>query len=147
MTDEPLVPRQTVREHQQAQDRRWRSAVRAFDPTADRLRELAAAANGQARVIRLAELADMSWNPLPGSRDMELAEGLDVSDKREGPPRLWRVYDQRRRELGLAMEGSDSRRVAEAFEALRDSIAAIADAIDPAGADDQPEPEAGAGTG
>ena len=76
---------------------------------------------------------------------LELAEGLDVPDKRDGPPRLWKVYDKRLRELGLAMEGSDSRRVAEAFEALRDSINAIADAIDPAGAEDQAEAEAGTG--
>ncbi len=145
MTDEPLVSRQTVREHQQAQDRRWRSAVRAFDPTADRLRELAAAANGQARVIRLAELAGMNWNPLPGSRDLQLAEGLDTPDKREGPPALWKVYDKRLRELGVSMEGNDSRKVAEAFEALRDSIREIADAIDPAGAEDQAEAQTGTG--
>lgn len=64
--DEPLVSKQVIKEHQGAQDRRWRSAVRALDPTPDRLRELAAAANGQARVIRLAELG---WHELePAAR-------------------------------------------------------------------------------
>jgi hypothetical protein len=43
------------------------------------------------------------------------------------------------------MEGSDSRRVAEGFEALRDSIRAIADALDPVAADYQPEAETGTG--
>lgn len=143
--DEPLVSKQVIKEHQVAQDRRWRSAVRAFDPTPDRLRELAAAANGQARVIRLAELGGMNWNPLPGARDWQLAEGLDNESTREGPPQLWKVYDKRRRALGLAMEGSDSRRVAEGFEALRDSIRAIADALDPVAADDLPEAETGTG--
>jgi hypothetical protein len=143
--DEPLVSKQVIKEHQVAQDRRWRSAVRAFDPTPDRLRELAAAANGQARVIRLADLGGMNWNPLPGARDWQLAEGLDNESTREGPPQLWKLYDKRLRELGKAMEGSDSRRVAEGFEALRDSIRAIADALDPAGSDDLPEAETGTG--
>jgi hypothetical protein len=143
--DEPLVSKQVIKEHQVAQDRRWRSAVRAFDPTPDRLRELAAAANGQARVIRLAELGGMNWNPIPGAGEWQLAEGLDDKGSREGPPALWKVYDKRRRELGLAMEGSDSRRVAEGFEALRDSIRAIADALDPVASDDLPEAETGTG--
>jgi hypothetical protein len=143
--DEPLVSKQVIREHQVAQDRRWRSAVRAFDPTPDRLRELAAAANGQARVIRLAELGGMNWNPIEGAADWQLAEGLDDESSREGPPELWKAYDKRLRKLGQAMEGDDSRRVAEGFEALRDSIRAIADALDPAGTENEPEAEAGTG--
>ena len=143
--DEPLVSKQVIREHQVAQDRRWRSAVRAFDPTPDRLRELAGAANGQARVIRLAELGGMNWNPIAGASEWQLAEGLDDESSREGPPQLWKVYDRRLRELGQAMEGNDSRRVAEGFEALRDSIRAIADALDPAGAEDLHEAQTGTG--
>jgi hypothetical protein len=71
--------------------------ARAFDPTPDRLRELAAAANGQARVIRLAELGGMNWNPIEGAADWQLAEGLDDESSREGPPELWTVYDKRLR--------------------------------------------------
>jgi hypothetical protein len=44
----------------------------------------------------------MNWNPLPGARDWQLAEGLDNESTREGPPRLWKLYDKRRRELGLS---------------------------------------------
>jgi hypothetical protein len=141
--DEPLVSRQVIHEHQVAQDRRWRTAIRAFDPTPDRLRELAAAANGQARVIRLAELGGMNWNPIPGAAAWQLADGLDNQNSREGPTALWKIYDKQLRELGKAMEGHDSRQVAEGFEALRDSINAIADALDPAGAKDEPEAETG----
>jgi hypothetical protein len=143
--DEPLVSRAVIREHQIAQDRRWRSAVRAFDPAPDRLRELAAAANGQARVIRLAELGGMNWNPIEGASQLQLADGLDNPKVRQGPPALWKTYDKQLRALGVAMEGADSRKVADSWEALRDALSVIADALDPTGATAQPEKQAGTG--
>jgi hypothetical protein len=132
---EPLVSSQSIRDHKRAAASRWRSAVRAFDPYAERLRELAEAANGQARVIRYAELGNVFWTPIENARSMELAEGLEADGGREGPPRLWKQFDERLLALGMAMETSDSRAVADAFEALRDAAFAIADALDPAGAE------------
>ena len=142
MTD-PLVSGQSIRDHKRAAAARWRSALRAFDPYAERLRELAEAANGQARVIRYAELGNVFWTPVEDAREIKLAEGLEPAGGREGPPPLWREFDERLAELRMAMEGSDGRAVADGFEWLRDAAVAIADALDPAGAEPTAEPQTG----
>lgn len=127
----PLVSPQTVREHARPADMLWEAAVRAFDPYPQRLRALADAADGQARVIRLAELANITWKPRPNAREISLAEGLEASGGRQGPPELWAEFDRQLRGLGEAMESDQSKRVYTAFEALRDSARAIADTLDP----------------
>ena len=84
-----LIPRQALREHAQAADARWQNSVRAFDPFAERLRELADAAHGQARVILLAQVAaNQSWKPMEGAREIQLAAELE-GDDRPGPAKLW----------------------------------------------------------
>ena len=139
-----LIPRQALREHAQAADARWQNSVRAFDPFAERLREMADAAHGQARVILLAQVAaNQSWTAIEGAREIQLAAELE-GDDRPGPAKLWAVFDRRLRELGMAMETDDSRRVADAFDGLSAAATQIADAIDPAGAeepDDDDDPE------
>ena len=134
--ESPLIPRQVLREHARAADARWQNSVRAFDPFAERLREMADAAHGQARVILLAQVAaNQSWTAIEGAREIQLAVELE-GDDRPGPAKLWAVFDRRLRELGLAMETDDSRQVADAFDALSAATTQIADAIDPAGAED-----------
>ena len=128
---EPLVSRQTVREHARPADMLWEAAVRGFDPFPQRLRTLADAAEGQARVIRLAELANLPWRPTENAREISLASGLEADGGRQGPPTLWADFDRRVRALGEAMETDQNSRVYTAFEALRDSARQIADALDP----------------
>ena len=131
MSPEPVVSRQTVRDAAKPAEMLWEASVRAFDPYPDRLRTLAEAAGGQARVIQLAELADMPWRPREGAREISLADGLEEAGGRQGPPELWDEFDRRLRALGVAMEGDNIRAVWTAFEGLRDITIEIADAIQP----------------
>ena len=131
MSPEPVVSRQTVREAAKPAEMLWEASVRAFDPYPDRLRTLAEAAGGQARVIQLAELADMPWRPREGAREISLADGLEEIGGRQGPPELWEEFDSRLKALGVAMEGDNIRAVWTAFEGLRDITIEIADAIQP----------------
>ena len=131
MGSEPLVSRQTVREHARPAEMLWEAAVRAFDPFPQRLRALADAAEGQARVIRLAELANLPWRPVENAHEISLASGLEVDGGREGTPELWAEFDRQVRALGEAMETDQNSAVYTAFETLRDSARQIADALDP----------------
>jgi hypothetical protein len=131
VSPEPVVSRQTVREAAKPAEMLWEASVRAFDPYPDRLRTLAEAAGGQARVIQLAELADMPWRPREGARQISLADGLEETGGRQGPPELWEEFDSRLRALGVAMESDRIRAVWTAFEGLRDITIEIADAIQP----------------
>ena len=126
-----MISKQTVREHARPADMLWEAAVRAFDPFPLRLRALADAAEGQARVIRLAELANLPWRPTDNAREISLASGLEHDGGREGPPELWVEFDASVRSLGEAMETDQNSRVYLAFEALRDNARAIADQLDP----------------
>lgn len=65
--------------------------------------------------------ADIRFRATTRCRDWQLAEGLDDENAREGPPQPWKLYDKRLRELGLAIEASDTSRVAKGAHALRDS--------------------------
>lgn len=145
MSPRPLVSKQTVREHARPADMMWDAAVRAFDPYPKRLRTLAEAANEQARVLRLAELAEVTWKPREGARHISLADGLEAAGGREGPPELWEEFDRRLAALGLAMETDVNARVYEAFEGLRDITLQIADALDPAANPGDPERDAETG--
>jgi hypothetical protein len=129
MSSGPMVSKQIIRDHAQSADTLWDMAIRAFDLYPERLRMLAEGANAQARVIRLAELGDITWKPREDARDMRLAPGLEP-DGREGPPELWEEFDQNLRALGEAMETDVSSNVYLAFEALRDSALKIADALE-----------------
>jgi hypothetical protein len=48
-------------------------------------------------VIQLAELADMPWRPREDAREISLAEGLEETGGRQGPPELWEAFDSRLR--------------------------------------------------
>jgi hypothetical protein len=133
-----MVSKQLITEHARSADTLWDMAIRAFDPYADRLRMLAEGANAQARVLRLAELGDIRWNPRENARDMRLAPGLEADGGREGPPELWVQFDRCLGALGQAMETDSTSNVYLAFEALRDSASGIADALDPPLEDDEP---------
>jgi len=134
----PLVSKQLITEHARSADTLWDMAIRAFDPYPERLRMLAEGANAQARVLRLAELGDITWKPRENARNMRLAPGLEDDGGREGPPKLWDPFDRALAALGKAMETDSTSSVYLAFEALRDAATTIADAIDPPVADTEP---------
>lgn len=138
MSSGPMVSKQLITEHARSADTLWDMAIRAFDPYPERLRMLAEGANAQARVLRLAELGDITWKPRENAREMRLAPGLEADGGREGPPQLWAEFDRALAGLGRAMETDSTSRVYLAFEALRDAATTIADAIDPQAQDDDP---------
>jgi hypothetical protein len=137
-----MISARTVRERAEPAEIHWEAAVRAFDPYPDRLRDLADAADEQAQVLRMAELAAIPWTPRPGSRDISLADGLEPGE-RPGPPELWKQFDEEVRALGLAMEGSENRAVYEAFERLRDELDVIADSQIPQAQTEDDEAQTG----
>jgi hypothetical protein len=133
----PLVSKQNLRDHARQADVLWDMAIRAFDPLPDRMRSLADGANAQARVIHLAELAEVPWQ----SRDdgLQLPDSLKPGSHRDGPTKLWAAFDSSIKNLTKQMAtAGNNRGVYLAFEGLRDAAAAIADALDPPAAHDEP---------
>jgi hypothetical protein len=138
MSSNPLVSKQTLRDHARQAEALWEMGIRAFDPLPERLRSLAEGANAQARVINLAELADVPWK---GRDDgLQLPDSLQPSSERDGPPKLWGTFDRSVKNLSQQMTiAANNRGVYLAFEALRDAATAIADALDPRTAKDRDE--------
>jgi hypothetical protein len=130
MSSAPLVSKQTLRDHARQAETLWEMGIRAFDPLPDRLRSLAEGANAQARVINLAELAEVPWK---GRDDgLQLPDGLKPGSTRDGPSKLWASFDTSVESLSQQMTiPGNNRGVYLAFEQLRDAAAAIADALDP----------------
>ena len=135
----PMVSKQNLRDHSRQADVLWDMAIRAFDPLPDRLRSLAEGANAQARVIHLAELAEVPWQ----SREdgLQLPDSLKPGSDRDGPAKLWAAFDSSIKNLSKQMAtAGNNRGVYLAFEGLRDAAAAIADALDPPAARDESGP-------
>ncbi|HEY3729614.1 MAG TPA: hypothetical protein VGL51_20770 [Solirubrobacteraceae bacterium] len=125
---EPLVSRQAAIEHLRRSDQRWAAAVQAFNPYAARLRNLAEAAEDHSRVLTLADLANVEWNPRPGASKLRLAYGLEEGSGRPGPRPLWSQFDKAVKQLGLALEGDSMAALARAFGQLSSVAAQLADA-------------------
>lgn len=127
---EPLVSRQAAVEHMRKGDERWAAAVRAFNPYPARLRNLAEVAEDQSRILMLASLADVEWNPRPGARNLRLAQGLEEASGRPGPPALWGPFDKAVKQLGLALEGDNLRAIADAFGGVSAAAVDLVDALE-----------------
>jgi hypothetical protein len=129
---EPLVSRQAAIEHLRRSDQRWAAAVQAFNPFSIRLRNLAEAAEDHSRVLTLAELANVEWNPRPGASNLRLAYELEEESGRPGPRPLWSKFDKAVKQLGLALEGDSMKALAEAFSELSTIASQLADASETA---------------
>ena len=136
---EQLVSTQTAIEQLRKADERWAAAVRGLKPYAERLRELADAAEHQSRALLLSDLANVKWNPRPGARNIRLAYEVEEQSGRPGPPALWAKFDRAVKQLGVALEGEKIRAIADAFSQLSAITRELADALDlPIGEDEQP---------
>ena len=91
---EQLVSTQTAIEQLRKADERWGAAVRGLKPYAERLRELADAAEHQSRALLLSDLTNVKWNPRPGARNIRLAHEVEEQGGRPGPPALWAKFDR-----------------------------------------------------
>jgi len=127
---QPLVSRQTAIDQLRKSDERWGAAVRAFDSYPVRLRALADAASNHSRALILADLANISWEPRPGARNVQLADGLEAASGRPGPKATWRRFDQGVKNIGLALEGDSIVGLAAAFSKLSEVAVELADACE-----------------
>jgi len=139
---EQLVSKQTAMEQWRRADERWAAAVRGLRPYAERLRELADAAEHESRALLLSDLANVKWNPRPGARNIRLAYEVEGESGRPGPRELWAKFDRAVKQLGIALEGESIRAIADAFSQLSAHTRQIADAIAPPTAEEQ-DPAAG----
>jgi hypothetical protein len=136
---EPLVSTQTANEQLRRADERWAAAVRGLSPYAERLRELADAAEHESRALLLSDLANVKWNPRPGARNIRLAYEVEEASGRPGPRDLWAKFDRAVKQLGIALEGESIRAIADAFSQLSAITRELADAIAlPSAAKEQP---------
>jgi hypothetical protein len=81
-----------------------------------------------AHVVGLAELAGIRWTPRPEARFG--VESLIPNAVREGPADLWHEFDLRAQAAEQAAAATSAAGVQMAFEALREILTAIADALD-----------------
>jgi hypothetical protein len=131
---EPLVSKQTAIEQLRKADERWGAAVRGLKPYAERLRELAEAAEHESRALLLSDLANVKWHPRPGARNIKLAYEVEEHSGRPGPKAVWARFDRAVKELGVVLEGESVRAIADAFSALSAITGELADACEAAAA-------------
>jgi hypothetical protein len=130
-------PRVTLKRMEIA-DQRWRAAIEASafappdDGFANRLREISAAAYGEATVLHEAATApQLRWNPIPdGSAAKRLSYELRPGGNRPGPGELWDRYDAVIAELVRAQAGEDFAAIAEGFRMVGELTGQLADAVD-----------------
>ena len=89
----------------------------------ERLIQLSNAAEEQASAFRFADREGLAWRPLPNaSSSLQPPPELRPDFNRTGPPELWSQFDQAVSELGTALEGVSSVRIAQAFDKLSESL-------------------------
>jgi len=138
---DPLVSTQSAIEQLRKADQQWSAAVRALDPYPTRLRALGQAADRESRALRLADLANVTWNPRPGARNIRLAYEVEADSGRPGPKPVWARFDRAVDQLGIALEGQSIRALADAFEQLAALAGELAGAIEIADPVDPPQPQ------
>src|SRR5581483_1884563 len=113
----------------------WSHAMRAHvlappDPGfAQRLRHLAEAASREQSAWEHAHAAGLMWRPIPGAERAEPPYELRPGTGRRGPAPLWARFDAAVAALNVAISGSDSAAVADAFGEMSAAAGALADAI------------------
>jgi hypothetical protein len=129
----PALSAQEVRTRLRAAQESWDAALDAHvhaPPApgyADRLLQLANAAEEQSSAFRFADREGLAWRPLPNaSVSIQPPPELRPDFRRTGPPELWVRFDEGVRELGVALEGVSSIRIAQVFEKLSDCLRELA---------------------
>jgi hypothetical protein len=113
----------------------WAEAMRAHKLAppdagfADRLRNLAEAAEREQVAWANAHLNGLLWRPVPGAESAEPPYELRPGTGRRGPEALWAAFDERVGALNRAITGSSAEEVADAFGDLAEAAAALADAV------------------
>ena len=114
----------------------WAEAMRAHvmaPPDAGfaaRLRALSEAAATEQVAWDQAHAAGMMWKPVPGAERAQPPYELRPGTGRRGAEELWVRFDNAVATLNRAITGSNAVAVAEAFGAMSDAAADLADAIE-----------------
>jgi hypothetical protein len=117
--------------------RSWTDALDAhWSAPRPRLRRTSSAARNaaeeQSSAFRFADREGLAWRPLPNaSSRLQPPPELRPDFNRTGPPELWAQFDEAVRELGLALEGVSSVRIAQVFDKLSESLRELSSANRP----------------
>ena len=126
---------QIMRAVRQASDG-WAEAMRAHKLAppdlgfAQRLRNLAQAAETEQEAWEHAHAAGLLWRPVPGAESTAPPYELRPGTGRRGPPPLWDRFDAAVAALNHAITGSSAAVVADAFGDLAATAGALADAVE-----------------
>ncbi len=125
----------------------WAEAMRAHKMAppdhdfAQRLANLARAAEYEQMAWEHAHAAGLLWRPVPGAEGAEPPYELRPGSGRRGPGELWARFDGAVQALNRAITGSDSAHVADAFGEMAEATRVLADAV--AAQDGRPSAEPG----
>lgn len=108
----------------------WKAALAGLAGYPSRLRTLSEAAEEQSRALTLADLANVTWKPRPGGRNLRFPWEVQSASGRPGPAKTWKQFDEAVAQLGLALEGDSMKRLAQAFEQIAAIAGELADALD-----------------
>jgi hypothetical protein len=97
---------------------------------ADRLRDLATAAEKEREACEEASRAGLLWRPLPGAQGAQPPYELRPGTGRRGPADLWDRFDEAVRELNHAITGTNVSQVGRRFGELASAAAALAEAVE-----------------
>ena len=126
----------------------WADAMRAHKLAppdagfASRLRGLAEAAEREQVTWEHAHSAGLLWRPIAGAENAQPPYELRPGTGRRGPTELWERFDAAVAELNRAIAGTSAAEVADAFGAVAETAAALADAV---GAEDEQSTQVQAG--
>ncbi len=113
----------------------WAQAMRAHKLAppdrdfANRLRDLAQAAEDEQVAWEHAHAAGLLWRPVPGAERAEPPYELRPGTGRRGPAQMWDRFDATVAGLNRAITGADAAAVADAFGDIAQAATALADAI------------------
>jgi hypothetical protein len=124
-----VSPDQAIEEMQEA-DVLWTAALGGLASYPSRLRSLAEAAEAQRRAFTVADLAKVEWTPRPGARALKFPFEAQAASGRPGPTATWKQFDTAVEQLGLALEGSSMKRLADAFDRISSLATELADAVE-----------------
>lgn len=96
---------------------------------ASRLRSLAEAAEREQVTWEHAHAAGLLWRPIAGAENAQPPYELRPGTGRRGPTELWGRFDAAVAELNRAISGTSAADVADAFGAVAETAAALADAV------------------
>ena len=113
----------------------WADAMRAHKLAppdagfASRLRTLAEAAEREQVTWEHAHAAGLLWRPIAGAENAQPPYELRPSTGRRGPAKLWEQFDAAVANLNRAIAGTSAADVADAFGAVAEVAASLADAV------------------